>query len=73
MYKELLEEADLDTLADRRTTALRKFAENCAKSDLYSDRFLKNTTQATMRTRGAKIYKEIFARSDRLYNAPPAK
>ena len=67
-YSELLAESGLETLSDRRTKALKKFAEKCVKNDMYSDLFPLNEVEVN--TRDKKKYKEIFARSDRLYKSP---
>ena len=67
-YQELLEESGLETLQARRTKALLKFAQKTSKNELYKDYFPLN--ESTTVTRNPKIFKEMFARTDRLYNSP---
>lgn len=64
-YAELLEEANLDTLEERR---IKKFAEKSSKNPQFAHWFPKNYNRTSQRS--GKIYEECFAKSDRLYFSP---
>ena len=67
-YSELLEEAGLKTLEERRAIALRKFAEKAAKNNQFKYWFPLNPNRASQRS--GIVYLEKHAKSDRLYNSP---
>ena len=67
-YGALLKEADLETLEERRKRHFKKFAEKASENDNYRHLFPKNIS--TVRTSNPKVYREEYARSDRLYNSP---
>ena len=67
-YEELLIEADLKTLEERREIALLKFARKAAKNPQFVDWFPRNDNRQSKRH--AKPYKEMQARSERLYRSP---
>ena len=67
-YGALLKLAGLETLKTRRERHFKKFAEKASENENYKHLFPKNN--CTVRTRHAKVFKEEFARSDRLYNSP---
>ena len=65
---ELLAESGLETLEDRRTRAVKKFAEKACKNPQFEHWFPKNTNRSSQRT--GKTYEELYAKSDRLYFSP---
>ena len=67
-YQELLEEAEIETLEDRRYKAIKKFAEKTSKNPQFSHWFPKNCNRTSQRS--GKTYEELFAKSDRLYFSP---
>ena len=67
IYEDLLEMANLETLEERRTKAITKFAQKALKNEQFSHWFPLNTNRSC---RHGKIYEEKFAKSDRLYRSP---
>ena len=69
-YRETLEESGLERLCERRLRLVDKFIVKCATSDLFKDRWfpLEHFKHADLRNE--LIYKEFYARTDRLYNSP---
>ena len=67
-YGALLEEAELETLEARREKQFLKFAKKASENPNYSEYFPKNN--CTVNTRRHKLFKEEFARTDRLYYSP---
>ena len=67
-YSDLLEEADLKTLEERRANALRRFAEKASTNSQFSHWFPLNQNRASQRS--DKKYQELHAKSNRLYNSP---
>ena len=61
--------AGLETLRERRITQCDKFAAKCVASDRFSDWFPKCMNRRSAR-RGGDVYKEEYARCNRLYNSP---
>ena len=67
-YRSLLEITGLQTLQARRNARSDRFAAKCLENPRYRDWF---PLQAIARpTRGSLKYKEMFARTKRLYNSP---
>jgi hypothetical protein len=66
-YRQILEMTGLDTLETRRDSAVLKFANKCLGSQ-YSHWFPPN--EAERRTRKTKIYKEEYARCERMKKTP---
>ena len=66
-YEDLLDLANLETLEERRTKAVTKFAQKALKNEQFSHWFPLNTNRSG---RHGKIYEEKFAKSDRLYRSP---
>ena len=67
-YRELLEISGLPTLEERRNNAIVKFARKTAKNENYRHLFPLN--ESTKNLRNTKLYKEEFARTERLYKSP---
>ena len=67
-YEELLQEADLETLEERRSKAILKFAQKTAKNQQFYHWFPKNPNRQS--DRNSKPYLEELAKSSRLYNSP---
>ena len=67
-YDQLLQESGLETLTSRRTRTVRKFAEKTANNPQFSHWFTLNDNRFSQRS--SNIYKEYYARSDRLYRSP---
>ena len=65
---ELLQEADLKTLEERRELALLKFARKTQRNPQFVHWFPRN--QDRQSERNPKPFKEFQARSDRLYKSP---
>ena len=67
-YEQLLQCSGLESLKDRRNKLFQNFAQKIVKNPNYADLFpLNNSIQNTRRP---KVYREIFAKTDRLYNSP---
>ena len=64
-YSDLLSVSGLDTLRDRRTRALAKFADRLVKNPIYSDLFPR-VTGIRVSQRNNRKYLERFARTQRL-------
>ena len=64
-YDELLDEAGLETLQTRRESRLKKFTEKAVLNKQFNHWFPTNDNRASQRIN--KKYKELFAKSDRLY------
>ena len=69
-YQELLEEAGLKTLQERRQIALERFTRKAQANPLYSQWFEENENPRRGSQRFSKRYKEKMARTSRLYNSP---
>ena len=67
-YKELLEEAELQTLEERRKKLIGKFAIKAAANPQFEHWFPKNKNRSSQRS--GNIYQELHAKSDRLYYSP---
>ena len=67
-YGALLRLSGLETLKSRREVHFQKFAKKTSENVNYKHLFPKNTS--SVRTRHSKLFKEEFARTDRLYNSP---
>ena len=67
-YEGLLKESGFDRLADTREAAVRKFALKTQKNPVYSHWFPYNPNQTSVRK--PTVYREEFARTQRLYNSP---
>ena len=67
-YTDLLKESEFQTLKERRTKAVLKFAQKTSNNPVYSHWFKQNPNQTSVRK--PKIYLEEFARTSRLYNSP---
>ena len=68
-YSEMREMAGLTTLRQRRIEAVDKFAANCANSDRFAHWFPRHLSTRRA-TRSRAVYKEEYARCDRLKNSP---
>ena len=68
LYEDLLSESNLETLEERRQKKLRKSAEKTSRSKQFAHWFPLNENRFSQRT--SNKYKELFAKSDRLYNSP---
>ena len=69
-YRQLLEESGLQTLKERRETAMLKFAQKTSKNPVYAHWFKENPNPRRNSLRFSKPYVEEMARSERLYNSP---
>ena len=68
-YARMRELADVTTLRERREAACDKFATKCLQSGRFSNWFpLRESGQSG--NRRAEVFKEEFARCDRLRNSP---
>ena len=67
-YDQLLVESGLTTLKARREATVMKFVKKCLDNPIYAGWFPRNQNPTS--ERHPKIYKEEFARTDRLYNSP---
>ena len=66
-YNKLLAESGLETLEDRRTRAVKKFAEKACKNPQFEHWFPKNTNRSSQRT--GKTYEELYAKSDIIFQS----
>ena len=66
-YEDLLVMANLESLEDRRSKALLKFARKAVENPQFSHWFPLNPNRTG---RHGKTYEEKFAKSDRLYRSP---
>lgn len=66
--RKLREKANIQTLRNRRIEQCDKFAEKCAASPRFSSWF--PLKQGRRSARSAEVYKEEYARCDRLKNSP---
>ena len=71
-YEEMLREAGIERLQERRRTLFEKFTMKMASSERFSRKWLplRNTENDEMALRKRKKYVEFQARTDRLYNSP---
>ena len=67
-YDRLVENEQVTTLEKRRETLTCNFAKKAAKSDRFAKWFEEATKDRTLRKN--PVYKETFARTDRLRNSP---
>ena len=69
VYEKLLEMAGIASLKTRRENAFIKFTTTISNNKRYSDWFPLNEDRG-LNLRREKTYKEIYARTERLYNSP---
>ena len=67
-YAELLDESGLQTLEERRKRALGRFAVKAAANKQFTNWFPLNDNRFSQRS--SNLYKELYAKSDRLYRSP---
>ena len=69
-YRETLEESGLERLSERRLRLVDKFIVKCATSDRFKDRWFPRELFKHADLRNELLYREFYARTDRLYNSP---
>ena len=69
-YSDILSTTGIKKLEERRTLAFQKFAVTISQSERYKEWFEKTDVTARMELRNVNLYKEKYARTQRLYNSP---
>ena len=70
-YEEMREKAGVTTLRQRRIELTDKFAQKCLKNPRFAKWFpLREGLRASRRLADKEIYRETFARCERLRNSP---
>ena len=67
-YQELLLLSGLETLADSRGKLLQSFVQKLSKNKNYE--YLLPINESRLSTRNPKIYKELYAKTVRMYRSP---
>ena len=69
-YEELLVKAEIDSLEERRKKNFTRFANSLVNSERWNNLFPLKDSNISAELRSQRKYKEVFARSERLYNSP---